>query len=109
MSYANSIKEIELQGYTIFPKALSEEDVDTLRNGLHAVACLKAVDYSENQRGHQNIHWVCDTKTLSIIIWEPMIQFLTELFGDEIICTNTLYARSSPGSEWNQHRQGWGE
>ena len=96
MKFANAIKEIEQQGYTVFPDALSEEEILVLRDGLERVADLTPVDYSENQKVHPNIHWECDSKTLSVLAWKPMIQFLDELFGDEIICTSTNYARSDP-------------
>ena len=90
------IRSIELDGYVVIPDLLSANQLDAIRDELSRLPTT-AVDYSEHQRGCSKVPWTDSPTTIRVIALPTMIEFLTTLFGDELICTSCAYAVSQPG------------
>ncbi|HUG70859.1 MAG TPA: phytanoyl-CoA dioxygenase family protein [Pirellulaceae bacterium] len=90
------IRSIELDGYVVIPDLLTAAQLDAVRGELSRLPTT-AVDYSEHQRGCSNIQWTASPTATRVIALPTMIEFLTTLFGDELICTSCAYAVSQPG------------
>ncbi len=90
------IRSIELEGYVVIPDLLSATQLDAIRDELSRLPTT-AVDYSEHQRGCPNVQWTDSPAAIRVIALPAMIEFLTALFGDELVCTSCAYAVSQPG------------
>lgn len=96
LSTAARIKHLEIEGYVLIPDVLAPAQVAAVKAELDRLP-TKAVDYSENQRYHSDVHWTDSPHTIDVIAQPAMIEFLTTLFGDELICTSVAFANSKPG------------
>ena len=96
LTFAQRIRSIELEGYVVIPDLLSATQLDAVRVELSRLPTT-AVDYSEHQRGCSNVQWTDSPAAIRIIALPAMIEFLTALFGDELICTSCAYSVSQPG------------
>jgi ectoine hydroxylase-related dioxygenase (phytanoyl-CoA dioxygenase family) len=96
MTTGQRIKHLEIEGYVLIPDLLSPQQIVAIRNELDRLPTTPT-DYSENQRGHSNVQWSDSPNAIDLIALPAMIDFLTTLFGDEIICTSCVYALSRPG------------
>ena len=96
LTFAQRIRSIELEGYVVIPDLLSATQLDAVRGELSRLPTT-AVDYSEHQRGCSNVQWTDSPAAIRVIALPAMIEFLTTLFGDELICTSCAYAVSRPG------------
>lgn len=96
LTTAERIKHIELEGYVVLPDLLSAEQIANIRRELDALPTT-AVDYSENQRYCQQVQWTNSPHTIDVIALPAMLEFLTTLFGDELVFTSCSYALSKPG------------
>ena len=90
------IRSIELDGYVVVPDLLSPTQMDLIRTELSRLPTT-SVDYSEHQRGHSNVQWTDSPAAIRVIALPAMIEFLSTLFGDELICTACDFALSRPG------------
>ena len=89
------IRQLEVEGYLVLPDLLDAEHIARLK-AITATFETKAVDYSKNQRGRPNIQFDGGEIT-DLIGHAPTLEFLRQLFGDEIIFMHYGYARSEPG------------
>lgn len=96
LSRAEQIRSMELEGYLVIPGLLSETQLEAIRKELGKLT-TRATDYSPHQRGHSNVQWSDSPNAIDVIAQSPMIEFLTDLFGDEVICTSCTYGISEPG------------
>ena len=96
LTFAQRIRSIELEGYVVIPDLLSATQLDAVRGELSRLPTT-AVDYSEHQRGCSNVQWTDSPAAIRVIALPAMIEFLTALFGDEMICTSCAYSVSQPG------------
>ena len=90
------VRSIELEGYVVLPDLLPPETVERIREELGRLP-TRSVDYSPHQRGSQDVQWTDSPVSIEVIALAPMIEFLTHLFGDEVICTSCGYGCSGPG------------
>ncbi|NQV27336.1 MAG: phytanoyl-CoA dioxygenase family protein [Rhodopirellula sp.] len=90
------IRSIELDGFVVIPDLLPAAQLELIRAELCRLPTT-AVDYSEHQRGHSNVQWTDSPNAVSVIALPPIIEFLTTLFGDDLVCTSCAYAVSEPG------------
>ncbi len=90
------IRSIELDGYVVIPDLLLAFQLDEIRGELSRLPTTE-VDYSKHQRGCSNVQWADSPTTIQVIALPATIQFLTTLFGDELICTSCAYAVSQLG------------
>src|SRR5262245_19716013 len=90
------IKHLELEGYVIFLDLLTPAQCARIKEELYRLP-TKGTDYSENQRGYSDVQFTESPNAIEVIALPGMIEFLEKLFGDDIICTSVVYARSQPG------------
>ena len=96
LTTAQRIRSIELEGYVVIPNLLSPTQLDSIRGELSRLPTT-AVDYSEYQRGCSKVHWTDSPTAIQVIALPAMIEFLSTLFGDDLICTACDFALSRPG------------
>jgi Phytanoyl-CoA dioxygenase (PhyH) len=95
LTLGERIRQVEVEGYLVLPDLLSAEHVAQLKAETARLE-TRAVDYSVHQQVRPNIQFVGGAIT-ELIVHQPTIAFLRELFGDEIIFMSYAYARSEPG------------
>lgn len=93
---AQRIGHLELEGYVVIPDLLSAEQLETIREETSRLP-LRAVDYSEHQRTHQNVAATDSPNTIDTIALPRTLAFLRTLLGDELVCTSCTYSESRPG------------
>ena len=96
LTTAQRIAHLELEGYVLVPDLLTPDQVRTIRAELDSLPTT-GTDYSEQQRGRNNLQWDDVPSTLDVVALPAMLQFLDTLFGDAIICTSCTFAVSRPG------------
>jgi ectoine hydroxylase-related dioxygenase (phytanoyl-CoA dioxygenase family) len=95
LSNRQRIQSIELNGYVVIPDLLSAELLEAVRDELSRLPTT-GVDYSEHQRGCNNVQWTDSPTAIRLVALPTMVSFLETLFGDELICTSCAYAVSQP-------------
>ena len=96
LTRAEQFRSIELEGFVVIPDLLSEELMEEIREETSRVPTT-AVDYSPHQRGCPDLQWTDSPRAISVIGLQATVEFVEELFGDELICTSCQYAESRPG------------
>jgi hypothetical protein len=96
LSHGERVRQVELEGYLIVPDILPSDYLHRLREEAHRLPTVGR-DYSERQRSCGDVHF--RSRFLAeLIAWPPTVQFLSELFGDELIFVSYSYDRSEPGT-----------
>jgi len=95
LSTSQRIRQLEVEGYLVMPDLLDPDHLTRLK-AITTTFKTTAVDYSEHQRGRPNIQFEGGEIT-QLIGHAPILEFLRQLFGDEIIFMHYGYARSEPG------------
>lgn len=93
---AEQIRSVEMDGFVVLPDLVAAEDLAVIREELDRLETT-AVDYSEYQRGHRHVIASNSPTAIRQIANPDVIAFLTELFGDELICTSCGYSLALPG------------
>lgn len=96
LTTAQRIKHLEIEGYAVFPDIIPPETLERIRQEVDRLP-TKGTDYSENQRGCSDVQWTDSPACIDLIALPAMVDFLTTLFGDELICTSCTFALSKPG------------
>ena len=95
LTLGERIRQIEVEGYLVLPDLISPDEIEALKSETARLETTP-VDYSEYQRGCANIQFAGGR--ISELIAQPAtIEFLKQLFGDEVIVMSYGYARSEPG------------
>jgi len=95
LSRGEQIKQLEVEGYLVIPNLLNDEQIAALKKQTANFETI-GTDYSDKQRGKRDVQWEGGVVT-NLIAHPPMISFLREMFGEEIILMSYIYARSEPG------------
>ncbi|HIL07440.1 MAG TPA: hypothetical protein EYG11_01950 [Candidatus Latescibacteria bacterium] len=95
LSTGQRIRQLEVEGYLVMPDLLDADHLTRLK-AITTTFKTTAVDYSEHQRGRPNIQFEGGEVT-QLIGHAVILEFLRQLFGDEIIFMHYGYARSEPG------------
>ncbi len=90
------IRSIELEGFVVISDLIESEKLDTIKDELGRLE-TKAVDYSPHQRTFSNVQWTNSPAAIETIAHPTMIGFLSDLFGDALICTSCSYTCAEPG------------
>lgn len=90
------LQSLELEGYAVLPGLLGAELLDALREETSKLQTTP-VDYSEHQRGCADLEWTDSPRVIQLIALPAMVQFLSGVLGDDLICTSVAYAFSGPG------------
>ncbi|WP_207944405.1 phytanoyl-CoA dioxygenase family protein [Actinomadura rubrisoli] len=96
MSEAEQVRHLEVEGFVVIPDLLSAERLREMRRELAALP-TEGMDYSEHQRSCVDVQWTDSPSCIAVIGLPEMVGFLERLFGDELICTSSMYAVSRPG------------
>ncbi len=97
MSRAEQIRRFEVEGYVVFPSILPTELIARIKEEL-ADAEMSHTSYSEYQtRAVTQPQWH-SRAVAELIGFPPMIEFLTDLLGPEIVFTRGFFQRTLPGS-----------
>ena len=96
LTTAQQIKHLEIEGYVVLPNLISPADLVQIRAELDRLPTV-GTDYSENQRGYRDVQWSDSPACINLIALPAMLEFLTRLFGDELLCTSCHFALSRPG------------
>lgn len=96
MSRPEQIRHFEVEGYVVLPEILSPDLIARVKAEM-ADAEMGHTDYSEAQtRSVGQPQWHSRTAA-ELIGYPPMIEFLTDLLGPDIIFTRGFFQRSLPG------------
>lgn len=95
LTLGERIRSLELEGYVVIPDLLGPEHIASLKAETRKLETTP-VDYSDKQRGRPNLQFAGGAIT-DLIAHPPTIQFLTALFGDDVVMMDYGYARSEPG------------
>lgn len=96
MRRAEQIRHFEVEGYTVFPSILTPEIVGQVKEEL-AAAAMSHTSYSTQQtRSQQQPQWI-SRAVAELIGYPPMIDFLTDLMGSDIVFTRGFFQRSLAG------------
>ena len=91
LSTPQRIKHLEIEGYVVLPDLIPFDEVQRIRAELDRLPTV-GTDYSEHQRGYSDVQWSDSPSCINLIALPAMIEFLTTLFGDELICTSCVFA-----------------
>ena len=97
MSRPEQIRHLEVEGYAVFPEILKPDLIAKLKSEL-ADAEMSHTSYSEYQtRSTTQPQWL-SRAAAELIGYPPMIEFLTDLMGPDIVFTRGFFQRTLPGS-----------
>lgn len=97
MSRAEQIRRFEVEGYVAFPKILTPDLIASIKSEM-ADAEMAHTSYSVNQtRSVTQPQWLSRT-VAELIGYPPMIEFLNDLLGSDIVFTRGFFQRTLPGS-----------
>ena len=97
MSRAGQIRHLEVEGYVVFPSILKPEHIQRLTREL-ADAEMSHTSYSVYQtRSVTQPQWL-SRAVAELIAFPPMVEFLTDLMGPDIVFTRGFFQRTLPGS-----------
>jgi hypothetical protein len=97
MSRARQIRHFEVEGFAVFPSILTPDIIARIKCEM-AEAEMSHTSYSVNQtRSVTQPQWLSRT-VAELIGYPPMIDFLTDLLGPDIVFTRGFFQRTRPGS-----------
>ena len=95
MSRCEQIRHLEVEGYVVFPGILTPDIVSRIKSEM-ADAEMWHPDYSEKQtRSVEQPQWV-SSAVAELIGYQPMIEFLRDLMGPDIVFTRGFFQRTFP-------------
>lgn len=95
LSLGEQIRQLEVEGYLVIPNLLTPEQIVRLKEQT-ATFETYGTDYSDKQRGRKNVQYD-GGPAVELIANPPLVDFLREVFGPEMIVMSYVYARSEPG------------
>ena len=90
------IRSIELEGFVVLPNLLDPTTLEKIKEELSQLP-TKAADYSPNQSSYSDVQWTDSPMAIELIAHPTMSGFLSDLFGDDLICTSCSYTYANPG------------
>ena len=91
------IRHLEVEGYVVLPNMLDADHIAKLKSEL-ADMPMKSKPYSEHlTMGQGQPQWYSHA-VAELIGHPPMIDFLTDLMGPDIVFTRGFFQRTNPGS-----------
>ena len=97
MSRAEQIRHLEVEGYVALPSILEPDLIARIRREL-ADAEMLHTSYSEYQtRSVTQPQWT-SRAVAELIGYPPMVEFLRDLMGPDIVFTRGFFQRTLPGS-----------
>ena len=96
MTLGEKKRHLEVEGYVVLPNAVDSTRIKNIKQEMKD-APMQTKDYSKCQTFHLEPQWYSNT-VASLIANPPVIEFLEELCGPEIIFTRGFFHRTLPGS-----------
>lgn len=97
MTRPQQIRHLEVEGFAVFPSILPPDFIARIQSEM-AEAEMSHTSYSVNQtRSVTQPQWL-SRAVAELIGFPPMINFLTDLMGPEIVFTRGFFQRTRPGS-----------
>lgn len=94
---AQQIRHLEVEGYLVMPRIIPPDVIARLKHEL-SDAAMGHTSYSVNQtRSVEQPQWT-SCAACELIGFPPMIDFLTDLMGPDIVFTRGFFQRTRPGS-----------
>jgi hypothetical protein len=90
------IKQLELQGFVLVPDLLSADAREKLVGELSLLP-TNTTTYSDKQCYVHGVQWLDCPNVVDTIALPGIVNLLSTLFGDDLICTGCTYARTEPG------------
>ena len=95
LDFGEQLRQLELEGYLAIPNLLTPEEIARLKAET-AELKTRAVDYSPHQKGSPAVQF-CGGAISELIAHPRTVEFLGEVFGDDLVLMSYDYARSEPG------------
>ena len=95
LTLGQRIQQLEVEGYVVLPDLLDANHIARLKAQTSQLETTH-VDYSVHQRGRSSIQFAGGAIS-ELIAYPPMIEFLKELCGDQVVLMSYDYSRSEPG------------
>lgn len=96
MSRPEQIRHFEVEGYLVLPSVLTPDVIGRLKSELASVA-MSHTSYSTQQtRSVEQPQWLSRTAA-ELIGYPPVMEFLTDLMGPDIVFTRGFFQRSLTG------------
>ncbi|HIK93736.1 MAG TPA: hypothetical protein EYG03_17445 [Planctomycetes bacterium] len=96
MSRAEQIRHLEVEGYVVLPAILTPDVIEAVKTGLSDVE-MSHTSYSTQQtRAVEQPQW-SSRAVAELIGYPPMLDFLKDLMGPDIVFTRGFFQRSLPG------------
>lgn len=97
MPRGEQIRHFEVEGYVVLPEILDAEQIQRLKDET-ADLPLTPKDYSDRIRTSSNqVQWH-SRAALELIAHPPLVGFLTDLMGPDVLFTRGFYTRHDYGS-----------
>lgn len=97
MTRPEQIRHLEVEGYVVLPKILDAPLIERIKSEL-ADADMTHTSYSTSQtRSNTQPQWISRT-VAELIGYSPMIAFLKDLLGPDIVFTRGFFQRTLHGS-----------
>jgi ectoine hydroxylase-related dioxygenase (phytanoyl-CoA dioxygenase family) len=95
LSLGERIRQLEVEGYLVIPDLLDAQQRARLKAETRTLP-TRAVDYSVHQQVYSNPQFR-GTAIAELAAHPPMLAFLHELFGPDVVLMSYAFARSEPG------------
>ncbi len=97
MTRPQQIRSLEVEGYVVFPRILDADRIARIKREL-ADAEMGHTSYSVNQtRSVKQPQWH-SRAVAELIGFPPMVDFLTDVLGPDIVFTRGFFQRTLPGT-----------
>jgi hypothetical protein len=97
MSRSDQIRQFEIEGYVVLPSILTPDIISQLKDEL-TDAPMEPKSYSQYQTTAITQPQWTSRATAELIGYAPMIEFLSDLLGPDIVFTRGHFQRTHPGS-----------
>jgi hypothetical protein len=95
LSLGERIRQLEVEGYLVIPSLLDAQQLTRLREETRTLP-TRPVDYSVHQQVYSNPQFR-GPAIAELAAHPPMLEFLLEVFGPDIVLMSYAFARSEPG------------
>lgn len=90
------IRGIELDGFALMPDVVPHAQIESVRADLEQLE-LEVSTYSSAQHFAHDVQWSGSDALFDLIGCEQVLEFLSILFGDDVLFVSATYARTDPG------------
>ena len=90
------IRSLEMDGFVVLPNLLDGRVLEKVRMELSQLQ-TRPVDYSPHQTTFSDVQWTDSPTTIGLIAHPKIVDYLGDVFGDDLICTSCSYTCAEPG------------